>query len=341
MRVKVRMPAELLQAVERGAKSLKISRSQFVERAIREKLPTVEEIIRSGNPSAIAALNRGLTIIEELPRNATAQKLKATRRKLKRIGANVSPRKRRGRRAPTIRRPIVHSLATPVVADNPYALRNFWSRNVARAPWFDPQKEHVITVIFDTQFRAVAFSLVSVGSLNEALAHPREVLRPVIDHAGHAFAVMHNHPSGVPAPSTADHGMTHRLIESAELLQLRFLDHVIVGAGRDYFSFREVGIIAHSADSATAHEQEPKASDEQPEQACDPGLEMEDAVSTAGGLIEALSFLLELSSDGKYAPLSDKAVNGLRTLAFSQTEHLHRSFDDYFKSVQRDRGARK
>ena len=88
---------------------------------------------------------------------------------------------------------------------------------------------------------------VSHGSLNESVAHPREIFRPAITHAAYALILVHNHPSGDPTPSDADLRLTRRLNEAAELLQIRFLDHVIIGSPdngrRPYFSFREAGVI--------------------------------------------------------------------------------------------------
>lgn len=86
-----------------------------------------------------------------------------------------------------------------------------------------------------------------MGSLNESIAHPREIFRPAIAAAAYAVIVVHNHPSGDPAPSTADHSLTRRLADAAELLQIKLLDHVIIGAPADgrepYFSFKEAGVL--------------------------------------------------------------------------------------------------
>ncbi len=78
--------------------------------------------------------------------------------------------------------------------------------------------------------------MVSLGTLTGALVHPREVFRPVIIDGGAALAIVHNHPSGDPAPSAEDRQITKRLSDAAELLGIRFLDHVIIGKGR-FFSF--------------------------------------------------------------------------------------------------------
>ena len=85
---------------------------------------------------------------------------------------------------------------------------------------------------------------VSVGSMNESIAHPREIFRPAVTYSAFAVIVVHNHPSGDPSPSQTDHSLTRRLAEAAELLQIRLLDHIIIGAPSDsspgYFSFKEL-----------------------------------------------------------------------------------------------------
>ena len=81
---------------------------------------------------------------------------------------------------------------------------------------------------------------VSVGSLSMSLVHPREVFQPAIRHSAYAVIVVHNHPSGDPAPSAEDRLLTDRLIHAAKLLGIEFLDHVIVAGGR-FTSFQREG----------------------------------------------------------------------------------------------------
>lgn len=108
-------------------------------------------------------------------------------------------------------------------------------------------KESLRVVLLDTKMRLLRTEEVSLGSLNECLAHPREILRPAVVYNAHAFVLVHNHPSGDPTPSDADRRLTVRMAEAARLLQVNFSDHVIIGSpapGRTpYFSFREAGII--------------------------------------------------------------------------------------------------
>lgn len=107
--------------------------------------------------------------------------------------------------------------------------------------------ESLRVVLLDTRYQLIRVEQVSSGSVNESIAHPREVFRPAMLASAYAVIVVHNHPSGDPAPSQADHSLTRRLAEAAELLQIKLLDHIIVGApaeGREpYFSFKEAGVL--------------------------------------------------------------------------------------------------
>ena len=108
-------------------------------------------------------------------------------------------------------------------------------------------KESLRVVLLDSKLRLLRVEQVSLGNLNECLAHPREILRPAVLHNAFAFILVHNHPSGDPAPSDADRRVTLRLAEAARMLQVTFFDHVILGSPSEhrapYFSFREAGVI--------------------------------------------------------------------------------------------------
>ncbi len=114
-------------------------------------------------------------------------------------------------------------------------------------PTFEPDKELLVVVCLNTRLVMKGWHVVSLGSLNECLAKVREVLRPVLLTGSYGFALVHNHPSGDPSPSEADRRFTRRIDEAAQMMELRFLDHVIVGmlalGGAPYFSFREAGMI--------------------------------------------------------------------------------------------------
>jgi DNA repair protein RadC len=108
-------------------------------------------------------------------------------------------------------------------------------------------KESLRVILLDTRYHLLRIEEVSLGSLNESIAHPRDVFRPAVIFSAYAVIVVHNHPSGDPTPSQADHSLTKRLRETAEILQIKLLDHIIIGApaeGRaSYFSFKETGVL--------------------------------------------------------------------------------------------------
>ena len=108
-------------------------------------------------------------------------------------------------------------------------------------------KESLRVMLLDTRYHLIGRHEVSLGSVNESIAHPRDVFRPAVVASAYAVIVVHNHPSGDPSPSQSDHSLTRRLVEAAELLQIKLLDHVIIGApaeGRQpYFSFKEAGVL--------------------------------------------------------------------------------------------------
>ena len=85
-------------------------------------------------------------------------------------------------------------------------------------------------------------SIISIGSLDATLVHPREVFSPAVRRGAAAVIVAHNHPSGDPEPSDEDILLTERLLESSRILGIRLVDHVIIGNGR-YTSLRDAGLI--------------------------------------------------------------------------------------------------
>ncbi len=108
------------------------------------------------------------------------------------------------------------------------------------------KRESLRAVLLNTRHGLLRIEEISLGTLNESCAHPREIFRPAIVHAAHAFILVHNHPSGDPSPSAQDRHLTRQLQEAARVVQIAFLDHVIIGRPGEhepgYFSFREAGI---------------------------------------------------------------------------------------------------
>ncbi len=86
-------------------------------------------------------------------------------------------------------------------------------------------------LFLDNRHRVIVFEELFRGSLDGASVHPREVVRRCLVHNAAAVIFAHNHPSGVAEPSAADRAITHRLREALELVDVRLLDHFVIGHG--------------------------------------------------------------------------------------------------------------
>ncbi len=86
-------------------------------------------------------------------------------------------------------------------------------------------------LFLDNRHRVIAFEELFRGSIDGASVHPREVVRRCLVHNAAAVIFAHNHPSGVAEPSAADRAITRRLRESLELVEVRLLDHFVIGSG--------------------------------------------------------------------------------------------------------------
>lgn len=101
-------------------------------------------------------------------------------------------------------------------------------------------RESFLVLHLNTKNKVIREEMVSLGTLNSSLIHPREVFKSAVKESSHALIFVHNHPSGDPTPSAEDHQVTRQLKEVGELLDIPVLDHVIVGVN-GYYSFREDG----------------------------------------------------------------------------------------------------
>jgi len=98
------------------------------------------------------------------------------------------------------------------------------------------KKEIFKAVLLDSKNRIIKDVIVSEGSLNASVVHPREVFSPAIKESAAGIIFVHNHPSGDPSPSQEDKTLTRRLVETGEVVGIKVLDHLVLGDG-EYFSF--------------------------------------------------------------------------------------------------------
>lgn len=90
------------------------------------------------------------------------------------------------------------------------------------------KKEHFVAFYLDSRKALIAREVISIGSVNATIVHPREVFEPALRLGAVAIIVAHNHPSGDSSPSQEDHDVTKRLKEAARLLGINFQGHIIV-----------------------------------------------------------------------------------------------------------------
>ncbi len=100
------------------------------------------------------------------------------------------------------------------------------------------KKECFKVIYLDTKNKIINDENISIGSLNASIVHPREVFKNAVKKSANSIIIMHNHPSGDPAPSREDIDITKRISKSGELLGITLLDHIIIGDHR-YISFKE------------------------------------------------------------------------------------------------------
>ena len=103
-------------------------------------------------------------------------------------------------------------------------------------------REQFIIACLNTKNEPTNISVVSVGTLNKAIVHPREVFKTAILSNAASIMAFHNHPSGETTASQQDIQLTHRLVEAGELLCINLLDHLIIGDGT-FTSLKEKGYL--------------------------------------------------------------------------------------------------
>lgn len=104
-----------------------------------------------------------------------------------------------------------------------------------------PDREHLFVMYLSTKLRVCGFENISIGTLNTALVHPREVFKGAILNNAASVIIVHNHPSGDVNPSDADIQITQRLKEAGKILGIELLDHIILGFSGAYYSMSVQG----------------------------------------------------------------------------------------------------
>lgn len=137
--------------------------------------------------------------------------------------------------AETARRFFASQLARENVMENPQVTRDYLQSVLAHQ-----EREIFMALFLDNQHRVLQAQKMFSGSINSVEVHPREIVREALKLNAAAVILAHNHPSGVAEPSRADREITERISKACTLLNIRLLDHLVIGHG-EFTSFAERG----------------------------------------------------------------------------------------------------
>ncbi|MGY3750589.1 RadC family protein [Vagococcus acidifermentans] len=102
----------------------------------------------------------------------------------------------------------------------------------------DYHQEHLVVLYLNTKNELIKKEILFIGSVNQSIAHPREIFRGAVRYSAAQIILAHNHPTGSCAPSKQDEAFTRRVKECGELMGIELLDHLVIG-NDSYVSFRE------------------------------------------------------------------------------------------------------
>ena len=126
------------------------------------------------------------------------------------------------------------------LCEEPQHVADYWRLHIATHQYFNPDCECFVVLLLNTRKRVKGHHLVSIGTMDTVLVHPREVFCVAIAMKAAGIVLMHNHPSGDPTPSDADIKVTRDLIRAGQLLKIEVIDHVLIGKP-NHCSLRELG----------------------------------------------------------------------------------------------------
>ena len=118
------------------------------------------------------------------------------------------------------------------LCDTPEQAVEYWKIHVTKNPYYDPVRECFVVLMLNTRRRVRGHQLVSIGTLDTVLVHPRDVFRVAVIANASALVLLHNHPSGETDPSQADIKITRDLIRAGQLMKIEILDHIVIGSDR-------------------------------------------------------------------------------------------------------------
>jgi DNA repair protein RadC len=128
-------------------------------------------------------------------------------------------------------------------AADPENIVAYWRTHIIRHPAYNAEVENLFVVLVGPTIRVKGHVFISACMPEFILSTPGNVIRPAIIGAAQGFIMIHNHPSGYSIPSKADVNLTGKVYRVSEVLEIPLIDHVIIGAGPNYTSFRRNGLL--------------------------------------------------------------------------------------------------
>jgi DNA repair protein RadC len=135
------------------------------------------------------------------------------------------------------RRHLEAQLVRESALESPAMVRQYLASRLRHEP-----REVFACLLLDNRHRVIRYEALFYGTIDAASVHPREVVKLALAHNAAAVILAHNHPSGVAEPSKADRQITDRLVQSLGLVDIRVLDHMVIGDG-ETVSFAERGLL--------------------------------------------------------------------------------------------------
>ena len=130
-----------------------------------------------------------------------------------------------------------------VMGDHPDLIAKYWREQIATAPWFNQDQEAFVSIMLNTRMRILGHTLAALGTVDQVICHSRDIFRAAIVNGAYAIALVHNHPSGDPAPSGADIKISRQVQEAGSIIGIRVVDSIIIGSGEQRYSLRENGLL--------------------------------------------------------------------------------------------------
>jgi DNA repair protein RadC len=129
------------------------------------------------------------------------------------------------------------------ICEQPQQVADYWRLHIATHQYFNPDCECFVVLLLNTRRRIKGHHLVTIGTMDTLLVHPREVFSVAVAMKAAFIVLIHNHPSGDPTPSEADIKVTRDLIRAGQLMKIEITDHVIMG-NPNFCSLRGLGYFA-------------------------------------------------------------------------------------------------